>query len=203
MRLASLRRVGLLLACAASFSAHAVTYNEAVNGDLSNVGSSPTFIALSSGANQVIGTTGNPGTGIDRDYFTVTVGAGQQLTSLRVLAGTVPLGLAFLGVQGGNQVTVSPTSGSATGLLGWTHYAAADIGNNILPRIGTGAGASGFTGALPAGNYAFWIQDFNAGASTYALELTVAAVPEPATTLSLLAGLAALVALRTKRNPKR
>jgi hypothetical protein len=199
MSVAHLSCLAALAACATSFTAQATTYNEASNGDLSNVGTSPSFIALTSGANQVIGTTGNPGTGTDRDYFTVTIGAGQLLSSLKVLTGTAPLGLAFLGLQAGNQVTVSPTSGSATGLLGWAHYAAGDIGNNILPRIGTGAGASGFTGSLPAGNYAFWIQDFNAGASTYALELTVAAVPEPATVLSLLCGLAALAAGKSRR----
>jgi hypothetical protein len=203
MRFATWSRILVLTAATVPFAAHAITYNEASNGDLSNVGTSPTFIGLTSGANQVIGTTGNPGTGTDRDYFTVTIGPGQQLTSLKVLAGTVPLGLAFLGLQAGNQVTVSPTSGSAAGLLGWAHYATADVGNNILPRMGTGAGASGFVGSLPAGNYSFWIQDFNAGASTYALELTVAAVPEPAAALSLLAGLAALLAIKRARHTQR
>jgi hypothetical protein len=187
-------------AMVASTSGHAVVaYNEAVSGDLSSVGTSPTFVALVAGANQVLGTTGNPGTGTDRDYFTVTVPAGSLLTALTVLSGTSPLGLAFLGVQGGSQVTVSPTGGSPAGLLGWTHYAAADVGVNVLPRVGTGPGATGFTGALPAGSYAFWVQDFNPGASTYNLELTVAAVPETSTAVSLLAGLGLFVAWRQRR----
>jgi hypothetical protein len=196
-----LKILAAALAVVASTSGHAVVaYNEAVSGDLSGAGASPTFVALVSGSNQVLGTTGNPGTGTDRDYFTVTVPAGSLLSALTVLSGTAPLGLAFLGVQGGSQVTVSPTGGSPAGLLGWTHYAAADVGVNVLPRVGTGAGATGFTGALPAGSYAFWIQDFNAGASTYNIDLTVTAVPEMATAASLLLGLG-LLALRRQRRP--
>ena len=189
------------LALVASTSGHAVVaYSEAVSGDLSNVGTSPTFVALVTGSNQVLGTTGNAGTGTDRDYFTVTVPAGSVLSGLTVLAGTVPLGLAFLGVQAGSQVTVSPTGGSSAGLLGWTHYAAADAGVNVLPRVGTGSGASGFVGALPAGSYAFWIQDFNAGASTYNLDLTVAAVPETATAALLAIGLGLLAVQRSRHS---
>lgn len=184
-------------ALAAAFAPAAwagTSYLESVSGDLSNSGLTPTLIAVGLGSNQVIGTTGNPGTGIDRDYFSIVVPAGAQLSSLTVLSGTVPLGLAFLGVQSGAQVTVSPTSGSAAGLLGWSHYASADVATDILPRIGTGSGASGFVGALGAGTYAFWIQDFNAGASTYAFDLTLTAVPvpEPASAWLWLFGAAGL-----------
>ena len=176
----------------------AVVYNEAVSGDLSNSGLSPTFVSVALGSNQVFGATGNAGSGTDRDYFTFTVPIGQVLSGLTVQAGTVPLGLAFLGLQSGTQVT-APTGGPATLLLGWTHYASADIGSNILPRIGTGAGAIGFVGALGAGSYAVWIQDFNAGSSPYSFDFTLAAVPEPAPALTLLAGLAALTWLRRRR----
>lgn len=187
------------LVLCASTSGHAVVaYNEAVSGDLSGVGTSPTFVALVAGSNQVLGATGNPGPGTDRDYFSVTVPAGSVLSALTVLSGTAPLGLAFLGIQAGSQVTVLPTAGSPAGLLGWTHYAVADVGVNVLPRIGTGVGASGFSGALPAGSYAFWIQDFNPGSSTYNLELTVAAVPETSTAAALLLGLG-LLAWRGQR----
>jgi uncharacterized protein (TIGR03118 family) len=183
--------------------AHAGGYNEAVSGDLSNNGLLPTAVALGAGSNLVLGSTGNPGTGVDLDYFTVTVAAGTQLTALKVMAGTAPLGLAFLGLQAGSQVTVSPSSGSPAGLLGWSHYAASDIGADILPRIGTGFGASGFSGPLGPGSYAFWIQDFNGGVSSYALDLTVAAVPEPAAAPGLLCGLAALAGLARRRRRSR
>jgi hypothetical protein len=193
-RLTSLCAAAALAAAFAPAAWASTSYVESVSGDLSNSGLSPTLIAVGLGSNQVIGTTGNPGTGLDRDYFSIVVPAGAQLSSLTVLAGTVPLGLAFLGVQSGAQVTVSPTSGSATGLLGWSHYASTDAATDILPRIGTGSGANGFVGPLGAGSYAFWIQDFNAGASTYAFDLTITAapVPEPASAWLLLFGAVAL-----------
>ncbi len=190
---------GLTTALALGAPGTASAYNEAVDGDLANTGASATFIATALGSNPLLGTTGNPGTGIDRDYFTITVAPGQQLSALNVLPGTVPLGLAFIGVQTGGTVTVAPNSGSAAGLLGQSHYAALDVGTNILPRIGTGAGASGFVGPLGAGNYAFWIQDFNPGSSTYAFDLVITqAVPEPTVAATLLAGLLALAWVRRR-----
>jgi hypothetical protein len=175
----------------------AVAWNETSDGDLSNAGLSPTFVALASGSNQVIGSTGDAGSGIDLDYFTVNVPTGAQLTSLKVLPGTLPLGsLAFIGVQSGSQLTVSPSAASADGLLGWTHYSSGDANSDILGRIGTGFGASGFTGPLGAGSYAFWVQDFNPGASAYGFDLTVSAVPEPAPAGALALGLLVLCWVR-------
>jgi hypothetical protein len=180
----------------ATSGAHAaVAWDESVQGDLSNVGSSPTFVALSTGTNQIIGTTGNHGSGTDRDMFRVTVPAGFQLSSLQVLTPTTPLNLGFLGIQSGSQIT---STASAAALAGWTHYTVADRGTDVLARIGTGAGAVGFTGPLGSGNYAFWIQDFDAGVSTYAFDLTLAAVPEPSTAAALLMGLAGIAWVRRK-----
>jgi hypothetical protein len=173
----------------------AVAWDESTQGDLSNVGASPTFVALSTGANQILGTTGNQGTGTDRDMFRVTVPAGFQLTSLQVLTSTTPLNLGFLGIQSGSQIT---STSSSAALAGWTHYTVADRGTNVLPRVGTGAGAIGFTGALGAGNYAFWIQDFDAGVSPYGFELTLAAVPEPSTAAVMLLGLVGIAGLRRR-----
>jgi MYXO-CTERM domain-containing protein len=183
------------LALCASSSGHAVVaYSEAISGDLSGVGTSPTFVTVANGSNQVLGSTGNPGTGVDRDYFTISVPAGSVLASLKVLAGTAVLGgVSFIGLQAGNQFTVPFNQGTAAGMLGWTHYAPADAGVDILPRMATsGAGASGFTAPLPAGAYSFWIQDFGAGTASYSFELNVAAVPEAPTAAVLLAGLAML-----------
>ena len=184
-----------------SSAAHAaVVYNEAASGDLSNSGASPTFVAMASSAtNTVLGSTGNPGTGTDRDYFRFTVPAGQMLTAITVAPGTVALGaVSFIGLQAGAQVT-APVNGPATVLLGWTHYAGSDIGNNILPTMGLGAGAIGFVGALGAGSYAIWIQDFGAGTAPYGFDFTLAPVPEAPAALMLAAGLAALYGLRRRR----
>ena len=179
----------------------AVVWNEATAGDLSNSGTSPTFIALAAGSNQILGTTGAGAAGVDRDYFSFTLPAGGKLLSLTVLPGTGVLGnVSFIGVQSGPQVTVLPTSASAAGLLGWTHYGAADVGTNILPRIGIASnGSTGFSAPLGAGTYSFWIQEFGSGSASYGFDLSVALVPEPAAAALMLAGLAVVVAGASRR----
>jgi hypothetical protein len=193
--LASSIAAGVFLAAALPAQA-AVAYNEALSGDLSNSGAAPTSFAVASGSNQVLGTTGNPGTGVDRDYFSFTVPTGQLLVGITVLPGTTFLGgaaLSFIGIQAGSAVTVSPTGGTAAGLLGWTHYRASDIGNDILTRMGTpAAGSSGFAAPLGAGTYSFWVQEISAGTASYGFDFQLAPVPEPGTTALFGAGLALL-----------
>lgn len=176
----------------------ATVWDEAVAGDLANLGTSPTALTLGLGANTVRGTTGRISGVVDRDYFSFTLPEGWQLDTLTVLPGSTFLGasgLSFIAVQAGPQVTVNPTGGSATGLLGWTHYSENDIGVDILQVMGFGPGASGFSGSLPAGSYSFWIQETGTGTAAYHLEFGVSAVPEPAAALLLLGGLAALGAV--------
>lgn len=182
-----------------------VVWNEAVNGDLANSGLTPTVVRLGSGSNTIFGVTGNPGSGAagtDRDYFTVTVPVGLQLSALSVLPGTVAGGLSFIGLQAGTQVTLPANAASAAGLLGWLHYSTADAGSDILARMSISAnGSSGFTAPLGAGDYAFWIQDFNRGAFNYGFDLQLVAIPEPACAALALAGLCALTArLRQRRS---
>lgn len=173
-------------------------YNEAVQGDLSNSGSTPTPITETVGSNQIFGTTGRDANGIDRDYFTITVPTGLQLTAVTELAGTSVGGVvSFIGIQAGNQVTVSPNAVDATGLLGWAHYGGATTDTNLLPVMGIPAqGSSGFTPPLNAGNYSIWIQDFNTGSFPYGFDLVLApvasAVPEPQSYTMMLAGVSAL-----------
>src|SRR5215471_13597711 len=154
-------------------SAYGVTvYSEAVNGDLSNSGLTPTVITLAQGSNSIFGSTGaDTGTNF-RDYFTVSVPSNLNLISLIELAGTqaggANGGLGFLGVQAGTQVTLPTTTTTAAGLLGWIHYAPTATDINILPTIATPAnGSSGFGPPLGPGNYAFWIQDSSPGTFQY------------------------------------
>lgn len=168
--------------------AQALDYNEAVSGDLSNAGLSPTVLGvLTAGSNQIFGTIASGPNGVDRDYFTVTVPTGFEFVSLTPLSGTTVGDTAsFLGLEAGTQVTVPTNAVTATGLLGWTHYTVADIGTNLLPTMGTaGFGSTGFTPPLGAGNYAFWIQD--ADAARYGFDIKIQAVPEPGS-LTLLGG---------------
>jgi len=188
----------LLFAAAAQA---ATVWDEATQGDLSGNGLAPTPLALQAGSNLLLGSTGRGSAGVDRDYFVFTLAEGFQLEAVTLLEGSTFLGqqsLSFIGVQAGPQVTVSPTGGSATGLLGWYHYGPNDPGTDILPLIGFGFGATGFLGPLPAGTYAFWIQDTGSGTANYRFDFAVSAVPEPAAAWLLAAGLAAL-ALRRRR----
>ena len=175
-----------------------IVYDEAVSGDLSGNGLSPTLITLDVGSNQIFGVTGRvfiPPTflGPDRDYFTVTIPTGYAFVALFELAGTtVNNQISFLGIQGGTQVTVPTSAVSAEGLLGWTHYVAASVDTNILAAVGAGAsGATGFVPPLPAGPYAFWIQDTGDGVARYGFDIVVA-LPEPGVAASLLLGCFAL-----------
>ncbi len=192
----------LLSAGLVSGAQAATAWDESVSGDLANVGTAPTAVSLVLGSNLVSGTTGRSAGGVvDRDYFTFTLPAGWQLDSLTLLQGTTflgPSGLGFIGVQAGPQVTVNPTGGSAAGLLGWWHYNENDVGTDILPFIGFGDGATGFIGPLPAGTYAFWIQETATGSANYRFDFNVSAVPEPSSALFLLAGLAGLGLLRRR-----
>jgi hypothetical protein len=199
-------RSTVLLASAFLYAAAAhgdTVYNESVSGDLLNSGLTPTLLTVSPGLNDVFGTTGKSSTGIiDRDYFTFVVPEGMDLTAITVLPGTETLGTlgeSFIGIEAGSQVTVSPTAIDATGLLGWDHYGADDIGINILPEMGTsGLGSTGFTGWLPSGQYSFWVQEASVGTVPYGLEFTVA-TPEPSAWVMLLTGLALLVGTTARR----
>ena len=204
----SMHRPSGLLLCAMLSAAllsgaqAATAWDEAASGDLANVGTSPTGVTLGVGSNIITGTTGRSGAGIvDRDYFTFTLPAGWRLDSVTLLPGTTflgPSGLGFISLQAGTQVTVNPTGGDPTGLLGWWHYNINDIGTDILPSIGAGPGAIGFIGSLPAGSYAFWIQETATGTAAYNFDFGVSAVPEASTVLMLLAGLAGLGFLRRR-----
>lgn len=191
----------LSLACCGSALAN-VAYDEAISGDFSNLGTSPTPIALALGANQVLGTTGRTGGVIDRDYFNFTLPAGWQLDSIIVLPGTTSQGiseLSFIGVQAGTQVTVNPTGNSPAGLLGYWHFGPNDIGGDILGVMGVAPGAQGFEAPLPAASYAFWVQDSGTGVASYRLEFNVSAVPEPSTWALLAAGLLVLLSPALRR----
>lgn len=183
----------------------ATVYNETVSGDLSNSGLSPSVISLGPGSNQIFGSTGR-GTVIDRDYFTVNIGAGLDLVGITVLPGTQSGGaVSFIGLQAGSQVTVSTAATDATGLLGWWHYGPSDINTNILPEMAVPSmGSSGFKTPLGPGSYSFWIQDFNSGTFNYGFDLQVATAPvgpapEPGTLGTVLVGAGILIGAIRRR----
>jgi len=87
----------LLLASGVSSVYAATVYNEAISGDLSNSGLTPTAVTVALGSNQVFGTTGLAGA-LDRDYFSITVAPGLQLNAIMVLPGTMSGGISFIGL---------------------------------------------------------------------------------------------------------
>lgn len=193
---------GLLGTPVQAHAAAPAAWDESTSGDLSNSGLSPTLISLGLGSNLIAGTTGRIAGVVDRDYFRLTLPPGWQLDTLTVLPGTTALGtsgLSFIAVQAGAQVTVNPTGGSATGLLGWAHYGENDLGTDILQIMGFGPGASGFFGSLPSGSYAFWVQDTGTGTANYRFDFAVSVVPEPAAEWLMLVGFAVLGGLRVRR----
>jgi hypothetical protein len=148
------------------------------------------------GSNFVVGTTGRNAQGVvDRDYFTFTIASGFQLDALLVLPGSTFLGpesISFIAFQAGPQFTVSPTSNSPEGLLGYWLYGPNDLGLDILQLMGSSPGAVGFFGSLPAGSYSVWIQETGTGVANYTFDFQISQVPEPGTALFMAAGLAAL-----------
>jgi len=197
------------LAMASSPASAVVAYDEGVSGDLSNNRLAPTPITFGIGENIVAGMDGHDVTGaVDRDYFTFTLGANEVLSGIVVLPGTETLGLSFIGLESGNQITLDPTTTTAAGLLGWTHYSSgnnnhpSDIGVNLLSRMSVPAnGSSGF-GALGPGTYSVWLQETSpGGAVPYRLNFAVSQVPEPSTWAMMLLGFgfAGIALRRSKR----
>jgi len=165
-------------------SAIGTTYTEGTNGDLGNVGTSPTNVTLTNGSNLITGSTVSG----DRDYLHVTLPGGSSLSQI-LLNSYSAADLSFMGVQSGTQVTVDPTAGTATGLIGWTHFGPALVGTNILDDVGAGNtnGATGFTPPLTGSDYSFWIQQTGATLTNYQFDFVV--VPEPsAVAMLVLAG---------------
>ena len=188
--------VSALVAVAFATPASAtIVHDELISGDLSNSGAAPTSLAFAPGDNWILGTTGRDTQGVvDRDYFTFTLLADEYLTAITVLNGTTTVanGLAFIALEAGSQVTVDPAAPTAGPLLGWYHYGPGDILNDILPEIGAGAGAQGFTPPLGPGTYAVWIQETGTGTANYGFNFVVAEVPEPGTWAMMLLGFVAV-----------
>ncbi len=162
----------------ASTGSLAAGYKEKDSGDLSDDGKSPTTVELKLGANVISGRFGAKakpaGTVVDRDYFTVKVPSGQQLSAVTLGSKTVTgSSAAFIGVQSGKKVTAAPDGTSYAALLGWADFSAADAGKDLLPRIGTGAGAKGFVPPLGPGTYSFWVQDTSVCDCNYAFTFQV------------------------------
>jgi hypothetical protein len=181
---------------AASSSAHAAIYDEALRGDLSNSPTAPTLLTFEPGANIVRGIMGgDPGDGIplDPDFFTFTLPPLHQLTSIRVDTYT-PQGRSFYAISGANFITVENTGGTANHLSNCL----VDGTGEYLPRLSAGAefGGLGLPNPVPSGTYTVWFQEV-ASVTTYQFTYTVNVIPEPSA-MALLA-IPALSTVRRRR----
>lgn len=189
---------------AAGFDASAgVVYHEEISGDLSGDGLAPTSVEVGAGSNEIYGRTGRTvEAGTDLDYFAISVPTGHEFIALIEKAGTTTVGgVSFLAVQNGGQVTVPVSAADASGLLGWIHYFGATEDRDILAGLGSGGfGATDFVPPLPAGDYAFWVQDTGLGSASYGFDFVIAPLPEPGVAGALLLACSALAAARLRRS---
>ena len=130
--------------------------DEATSGEFSDDASNPTVLTAAPGSNVL---SGNVASG-DIDYVTFTVPPGYEFSSLNVLdyesTGNFR---SFIGIQEGSVFTEPASNPDQSNLLGFTLFGDASIGRDILQDIGSGAQTQGFSGALPSGDYTFWIQE--------------------------------------------
>ncbi len=154
----------------ATVSFASTSYDEVIDGDLADAGTSPTALTFTAGDNLLAGSAGNG----DRDYFSVEIPAGHELSSI-TLTSYSGSSVSFIGVVSGTQMTIDPDAPDQADLLGYYLFGSGDFNLDILPSIGQGAGAMGFTPPLAAGTYTFWIQD-TGGEEDYSFTFSVAAV---------------------------
>jgi len=176
----------------ASFAA-SVWIEAGVDGDLSDVGQTPTPLTFVTGKNTIQGTMGTPFLGdLDPDIFTIALSAGQQLTSI-VVDSITPGQNSFFAISAG--ATIDMFNGS-------THLSNFLIGEpgEYFPRIAAPEfGGTGHAGPLGPGTYTVWFQETQLQRD-YAMSYTV--VPESSgVMLATLALLTALPTSRCRRHP--
>lgn len=182
-----------VLAACASASAQ-ILWDESVNGDLSGDRLNPTNLALAPGINGILATSVSG----DREYVHFSVGSGMALSQIILVSWAGNDQIGFIGVQAGNTFTEPPTGTNVANLLGWSHMGpgVGNVGQDILPSIGTGAGSIGFAPPLTGSDYTFWIQQTGTNAVSYRLDFITSPVPEPASLVVLAIG---ALSLRRRR----
>jgi len=187
----------IVLGLSLSSLATAATYTELINGDLSGNRAAPTGFNLATGSNLLTATT----QGGDLDVVRISVPAGNDLSQLFVRTFTQAGfdSTAFIAIQQGNTFTVDPNIAGPEDLLGYTHISPFFINTDILPTMGTGFDAIGFTPPLASGNYSLFLQQLGTPV-TYSLDFVVRPVPEPATIILGGVGLAFLCAVARRKS---
>ncbi|MGE3109993.1 MAG: hypothetical protein AB7G11_06265 [Phycisphaerales bacterium] len=196
-RLAALAPAAAILSPALVAPAFAdIFYDEGFAGDISNDRFNPTAFNLAAGDNQLVGVIfGDDGQGnIDRDYFSLTIPAGLQLSQIVHLDYISTDFGAFMGIEEGPIFPIDPDQATPGDLLGWVIFGPSTVGVDLLPTMG--GNGRGFTPPLSAGTYTFWVQQ-TGDYTDYIMNFVVTEVPAPAS--AILLGPAAALAFRRRR----
>lgn len=196
------------LVIATPLTAFASDYSEAVNGELSGAGDSPTAISLSLGLNTISGKMGRgaalPGA-TDADIWTFNIGNGQQLSAVTFTrfspGGSVVTG-SFLAIAAGKSIAQNSAASHLSNML--VSSAGEVLGTLASQKqfsagFGSPAGPSGVTSPLGAGDYTMWFQEAGQASVDYTITFDVQAVPEPSVFALGALGLGAVAFLRKKR----
>ena len=189
-------------------SVQALTWDETINGDLSDYGNAPTLIGtLDSGVNLFSGTMGSlGGTGpLDADVWNFTIAAGYYLTGINLVDYSAQSGSpsndSFMAIANGGSINMSdPSLHLSNALWGYGQDGFGNTYNDLLALLDAGPdfGGIGFDGPLPSGNYTFWIQE-GSDQISYGIEFVTAPVSVPEPGSLLLLGVAGLWSLRRRR----
>ena len=176
-------------------------WNEPIDGELSDDYLNPTALTLTiGGASDDVFFQTPESLITDRDYFTITVASGYELSAL-VLAqfDTSPsTNLGFIAIASGANFPTSGASPNPALLLGYALVGAAHVGTDILDDLGAAAGTIGFSGSLGSGTYSFWAQDNTASDEDWTISFVTSPIPEPSTGLLMGLGLAGFGIIRRK-----
>lgn len=186
----------------------ALTWDESVNGDLSDDGNAPTLLGtLSSGSNLISGTMGSlGGTGpLDADVWNFTIAAGYYLTGINLVGYSATSGStsnqSFMAIANGGTINMSdPSQHLSNALWGYAQDGFGNTYNDLLALLDAGPefGGIGFDGPLPSGNYTFWIQE-GSDQINYNIDFVTSPVPVPEPGSALLLAASGLWLMRRRR----
>lgn len=162
-----------------------VFWNEGVDGDLSGDRLAPNAFVLNPGANTLLGVlegVSNEGE-LDRDFFSITIPAGFELTQINLTSYVSDDFAAFIGIVPGSIFNLDPDDIAPSDLFGWTLFGPFDVGVDLLAELG--ANGMGFTPPLPSGTYSFWVQQTG---SFTAWSADFVVVPAPGAALAVVMG---------------
>lgn len=187
----------LLLAAmtAGSHNSFAASFSEDISGDLSDSHLTPNVIVLDTGSNTVTANVFDT----DDDFFTLRVLSGAELTTITLFSynhnnfGNT----SFIGFQDGSNLDQAPAD-LVRGEISFALIGTDEIGTVLNAEFESNASTASSSFPLPAGDYAFWLNETDDNPASVTLGFEVTPVPEPSSSTLFLAGFALLLRHRTR-----